>query len=409
MALQDCNIVLGVSGGIAAYKSADLCRQLKKNGAKVRVVMTQGACAFIQPLTFQALSGEPVSTALLDEDAEAGMGHIELAKWADLILIAPASANCIARIANGFADDLLTTLVLATEAQIAIAPAMNQVMWANPITQKNLQNLIESYEQRLQIVGPASGEQACGDVGFGRMMEPSDIVAAISQESTPRECKYRVVITAGPTREAIDPVRYISNHSSGKMGYALAEAFHAVGADVCLISGPVNLSCSSGIERIDVTSAEQMYEQAMRQARTGLDVFIGSAAVADYRPIDVSEQKMKKTDFGDNIQVELTQNPDIIANVSAMREISQSLIVGFAAETNDVIQYAKSKLKRKSLDVVIANDVSNQEIGFNSDNNEVTLVTVDGEELLPLTSKASLAQELVTRLSEKLNQKRKSK
>ncbi|KZY72120.1 hypothetical protein A3738_14365 [Oleiphilus sp. HI0066] len=240
-------------------------------------------------------------------------------------------------------------------------------------------------------------------------MEPSDIVAAISQESTPRECKYRVVITAGPTREAIDPVRYISNHSSGKMGYALAEAFHAVGADVCLISGPVNLSCSSGIERIDVTSAEQMYEQAMRQARTGLDVFIGSAAVADYRPIDVSEQKMKKTGFGDNIQIELTQNPDIIANVSAMRESSQSLIVGFAAETNDVIQYAKSKLKRKSLDVVIANDVSNQEIGFNSDNNEVTLVTVDGEELLPLTSKASLAQELVTRLSEKLNQKRKSK
>ncbi|KZX75270.1 phosphopantothenoylcysteine decarboxylase, partial [Oleiphilus sp. HI0009] len=278
---------------------------------------------FVQPLTFQALSGEPVSTALLDEDAEAGMGHIELAKWADLILIAPASANCIARIANGFADDLLTTLVLATEAQIAIAPAMNQVMWANPITQKNLQNLIESYEQRLQIVGPASGEQACGDVGFGRMMEPSDIVAAISQESTPRECKYRVVITAGPTREAIDPVRYISNHSSGKMGYALAEAFHAVGADVCLISGPVNLSCSSGIERIDVTSAEQMYEQAMRQARTGLDVFIGSAAVADYRPIDVSEQKMKKTGFGDNIQIELTQNPDIIANVSAMRESSQ--------------------------------------------------------------------------------------
>jgi len=409
MALQDCNIVLGVSGGIAAYKSADLCRQLKKNGANVRVVMTQGACAFVQPLTFQALSGEPVSTALLDEDAEAGMGHIELAKWADLILIAPASANCIARIANGFADDLLTTLVLATEAQIAIAPAMNQVMWANPITQKNLQNLIESYEQRLQIVGPASGEQACGDVGFGRMMEPSDIVAAISQESTPRECKYRVVITAGPTREAIDPVRYISNHSSGKMGYALAEAFHAVGADVCLISGPVNLSCSSGIERIDVTSAEQMYEQAMRQARTGLDVFIGSAAVADYRPIDVSEQKMKKTGFGDNIQIELSQNPDIIANVSAMRESSHSLIVGFAAETNDVIQYAKSKLKRKSLDVVIANDVSNQEIGFNSDNNEVTLVTVDGEELLPLTSKASLAQELVTRLSEKLNQKRKSK
>lgn len=397
------NIILGVTGGIAAYKSADLCRQLKKAGANVRVVMTHGACEFIRPLTFQALSGEPVSTELLDETAEAGMGHIELAKWADLILIAPASANTIARLANGAADDLLSTLVLATTAHLAIAPAMNQVMWANPITQRNIESLRESYAERLSIIGPDAGEQACGDIGPGRMSEPLDIVKAITAAGSAFS-GIRVVVTAGPTREAIDPVRYISNHSSGKMGFAIAEAFRSAGADVCVVAGPVSLSAHPDVERIDVESAQEMYDAAIKQKAKGFDIFIGAAAVADYAPVQAATRKMKKND--QNLVIELRENPDIIASI-AKGDNSSSLIVGFAAETNDVVSYAQGKLERKALDLVIANDVSDQSIGFNSDHNRITLVSRSGVEELPGDTKIALAKVLADRIYKQLKDKRK--
>ena len=402
MSVINKNIILGVTGGIAAYKSADLCRQLKKAGANVRVVMTRGACEFVQPLTFQALSGEMVSTELLDESAEAGMGHIELAKWADQILIAPTSANTLARLANGLADDLLSTLVLATHAELAIVPAMNQAMWANPVTQRNMISLSQLYGARLQVIGPDAGEQACGDVGPGRMTEPQDIMQALS--TAPSDLSgQRVVITAGPTREAIDPVRYITNHSSGKMGFALAEAFRLAGADVCVIAGPVMLSLHPGIQRIDVESAHQMYEAAMEQKESGFDVFVGSAAVADYAPVQQSDKKLKKND--QKLVLELQENPDIIASV-AKGDNSSRLIVGFAAETNDVEAYAQGKLERKSLDLVIANDVSNQSIGFNSDHNCVTLVRKTGLESLPADTKVALAGVLVEKIYSQLKEKR---
>ena len=403
MSVINKNIILGVTGGIAAYKSADLCRQLKKAGANVRVVMTRGACEFVRPLTFQALSGEPVSTELLDETAEAGMGHIELAKWADLILIAPASANTIARLASGAADDLLSTLVLATTAQLALAPAMNQAMWANPITQRNIDSLRESYGERLSIIGPDAGEQACGDVGPGRMTEPLDIVEAISVSESAFS-GIRVVVTAGPTREAIDPVRYISNHSSGKMGFAIAEAFRSAGADVCVIAGPVSLSLHSDVERIDVESAQEMYDAAMKQKTQGFDIFIGAAAVADYAPVQAAPKKMKKND--QNLVIELHENPDIIASI-AKGDNSSSLIVGFAAETNDVVSYAQGKLERKALDLVVANDVSDQSIGFNSDHNRVALVSRAGVEELPGDTKIALAKVLADRIYKQLKEKRK--
>ncbi len=403
MSVINKNIILGVTGGIAAYKSADLCRQLKKAGANVRVVMTHGACEFVRPLTFQALSGEPVSTELLDETAEAGMGHIELAKWADLILIAPASANTIARLASGLADDLLSTLVLATSAQLVLAPAMNQAMWANPLTQRNLQSLRACYAERLNIIGPDAGEQACGDVGPGRMSEPMDIVDALSSGSDFSDI--RVVITAGPTREAIDPVRYISNHSSGKMGFALAEAFRSAGADVCLIAGPVSLAVHPDVERIDVESALQMYDAAIQQKKAGFDIFIGAAAVADYAPVQAATKKMKKNDR--NLVIELHENPDIIASI-AKGDHSSSLVVGFAAETNDVVSYAQGKLERKALDLVIANDVSDQTIGFNSDHNRVALVSRAGVEELPGDTKIALAKVLADRIYKQLKEKRKN-
>jgi phosphopantothenoylcysteine decarboxylase/phosphopantothenate--cysteine ligase len=403
MSVINKNIILGVTGGIAAYKSADLCRQLKKAGANVRVVMTRGACEFVRPLTFQALSGEPVSTELLDETAEAGMGHIELAKWADLILIAPASANTIARLASGAADDLLSTLVLATTAQLALAPAMNQAMWANPITQRNVDSLREIYGARLSIIGPDAGEQACGDVGPGRMTEPLDIVEAISGSESAFP-SIRVVVTAGPTREAIDPVRYISNHSSGKMGFALAEAFRSAGADVCVIAGPVSLSLPPDVERIDVESAQEMYDAAMEQKTKGFDIFIGAAAVADYAPVQAAPRKMKKND--QNLVIELHENPDIIASI-AKGDNSSCLIVGFAAETNDVVSYAQGKLERKALDLVVANDVSDQSIGFNSDHNRVALVSRAGVEELPGDTKIALAKVLADRIYKQLKEKRK--
>jgi len=409
MSCNQQNIILGVTGGIAAYKSAELCRLLKKSGADVRVVMTQGACEFIQPLTFQALSGEPVSTRLLDEDAEAGMGHIELAKWADKIIIAPASANTIARVTHGLADDLLSTLVLATEAQLILAPAMNQAMWANPVTQENIRRLTRLYGSRLQLVGPASGEQACGDVGFGRMSEPEEILEAalkpnVTAVKTISPC--RVVITAGPTREAIDPVRYVSNHSSGKMGFALAEAFRQMGARVTLIAGPVSIDCHPEICRVNVESAEQMYQATIEADKAGFDIFVGAAAVADYAPVAPATNKLKKKGDQKDMVIQMKENPDIIASIASKNKPGRT-VVGFAAETNDVLAYARGKLERKGLDLVIANDVSEEGIGFNSDSNQVTLVSASGDEALPKDSKAELAKQLAVKIYSKYQQKTK--
>ncbi|MBU2115764.1 MAG: bifunctional phosphopantothenoylcysteine decarboxylase/phosphopantothenate--cysteine ligase CoaBC [Gammaproteobacteria bacterium] len=389
--LANKRILLGISGGIAAYKSADLVRRLKERGAEVRVILTDAAQHFITPLTLQALSGNPVSTSLLDPAAEAAMGHIELAKWADMVLIAPASADVIARIAHGLANDLLTTCILATAAPVAVAPAMNQQMYNNIATQQNLAKL-SSYN--FYIYGPGVGDQACGDVGEGRMLEPLQLVSALEKHfSAERQLNnIKITITAGPTREAIDPVRYISNHSSGKMGFALAAAAAAMGADVTLISGPVQLTTPAGVKRIDVTTAQQMHDAALAQAVQS-DIFIGCAAVADYRVANVADEKMKKQ--GDSaLELKLVQNPDIIASVAALSQ-NRPFTVGFAAETQHVLQYAKDKLARKKLDLICANDVSNAALGFNSDHNAVTLVWQSGEQALPVQPKASLAKAIL--------------
>ncbi|MEO2267234.1 bifunctional phosphopantothenoylcysteine decarboxylase/phosphopantothenate--cysteine ligase CoaBC [Pseudoalteromonas sp. YIC-656] len=389
-------VVLGISGGIAAYKCAELTRRLKERGCEVKVVMTQSAKHFITPLTMQAVSSEMVSDSLLDPQAEAAMGHIEFAKWADLILVAPATANIIAKMAAGIADDLLTTLLLATDAEVAIAPAMNQQMYAHPATKTNLATL----EQRgVKIWGPGSGEQACGDVGAGRMLEPMELVELVCQEPNEQVLLGKTVtITAGPTREALDPVRYISNHSSGKMGYALAEAALALGAKVNLISGPVTLTAPIKSQLYPVQSAQQMHQQAMALAPQS-DVFIGCAAVADYRAADIAEQKMKKQ--GDELTLTLVKNPDIIADVAALKA-NRPFTVGFAAETQDVATYAKGKLKNKNLDMICANDVSVQGQGFNSDENALTLFSADSETSLGLTDKRKLALTVMKEIATKL-------
>lgn len=385
-------ILLGISGGIAAYKSADLVRRLKERGADVRVILTDAAQQFITPLTLQALSGNPVSTSLLDLAAEAAMGHIELAKWADIILIAPASADIIARLANGMANDLLTTCVLATASPIAIAPAMNQQMYKNITVQKNLATL---KQHNIAVWGPAAGEQACGDTGFGRMLEPLQLVAELESLFNPQQPLkgIKITITAGPTREAIDPVRYISNHSSGKMGYALANVAAQAGAEVTLISGPVSLPAPAGVKRIDVTTALQMHSTALAEAINS-DIFIGCAAVADYRVADVATEKLKKTDDTDTTQLRLVKNPDIIADVAALTE-KRPFTVGFAAETQHIATYARQKLQKKNLDLICANDVSQSDTGFNSDNNAVTLFWQDGELNLPAQNKTILAQQII--------------
>ncbi|MEI4550282.1 MULTISPECIES: bifunctional phosphopantothenoylcysteine decarboxylase/phosphopantothenate--cysteine ligase CoaBC [Pseudoalteromonas] len=393
-------IVLGITGGIAAYKCAELTRRLTENGAQVKVVMTDSAQQFITPLTMQAVSGNPVSTSLLDPAAEAAMGHIEFAKWADLILIAPASANTIAKMAHGMADDLLTTLVLATPAKVAIAPAMNQQMYAHPATQQNLQKLSE---YGVSIWGPASGEQACGDVGKGRMLEPNELVElCLMREDTPLLAGKTVTITAGPTREALDPVRFISNHSSGKMGFSLARAAKALGANVNLISGPVNLTTPSEVNRFDVESAQQMHDAAMELA-VNSDVFIGCAAVADYKATTTANNKIKKQ--GDTMTIELSKNPDIIASVAALKA-NRPFTVGFAAETNDVANYAKGKLKNKNLDMICANDVSDSSIGFNSENNAMTLFWPEGERHLSLQSKQQISHLILKEIASKLAAKK---
>ncbi|WP_333795977.1 bifunctional phosphopantothenoylcysteine decarboxylase/phosphopantothenate--cysteine ligase CoaBC [Rheinheimera sp.] len=391
--LQGKNILLGISGGIAAYKSADLVRRLKERGAEVRVILTPAASEFITPLTLQALSGNPVGQSLLDPAAEAAMGHIELARWADFILVAPASADVIARITHGMANDLLTTCILAANAPLAIAPAMNQQMYKNIATQINLATL---KSRNIHIYGPAAGEQACGDVGMGRMLEAvqlAELVVAFFQQNPKPLAGLKIAITAGPTREAIDPVRYISNHSSGKMGFALADAAAKLGAEVTLISGPVQLTTPAGVNRIDVVSARDMYQAALAAAPQQ-QIFIGCAAVADYRMAEVSDQKLKKTAGKDELTLQLVKNPDIIAEVAALTQ-RRPFTVGFAAETENVLAYAMQKLQQKNLDLICANDVSVAGQGFNSEQNALTVFGKDLQHSLALQDKSTLAKALI--------------
>lgn len=393
MQLDQKNVLLGVSGGIAAYKTPDIVRKLTAKGANVRVVLTESATHFVSPLALQAVSGHKVSSQLLDEDAEAGMGHIELARWADYFLVAPATANTIAKLAHGLADDLLTTLALATKAPIFIAPAMNQQMWAAQATSDNMD--IVSNRGAI-ILGPAAGEQACGDIGYGRMLEPQELADALADyaQSNIKQAQIlqglKVMITAGPTREAIDPVRYISNHSSGKMGFAIARAAQALGAEVTLVAGPVNLETPPAVTRKDVVSALDMLN-AVHENITEQDIFIACAAVADYKIDAVSEQKMKKQ--GETLQLNLSQNPDILKSVSFLDKAP--FTVGFAAETQNIESYAKSKLEKKKLDMIAANDVSNSDLGFNSDRNALIVLTNHSTQHLPPSSKDLLAMELL--------------
>lgn len=390
--LQGKNLVLGITGGIAAYKTPELVRRLKDQGANVKVVMTESAKAFITPLTLQAVSANAVADSLLDTQAELAMGHIELAKWADLIIIAPATADAIARITVGMANDLLTTICLATAAEVVIAPAMNQQMWHAKITQENITRLTE---RGVKIWGPGKGEQACGDVGLGRMLEVDELVSLTcqyyqAQHTTKILTGQHWLITAGPTREAIDPVRYISNHSSGKMGYAIAQAAADLGATVTLVSGPVALTTPSNVNRIDVSSADNMHQQVMTHVNNA-DVFIACAAVADYKIAEVAQQKIKKS--ADQMQINLVKNPDIVADVAALA--NKPFTVGFAAETQNIEHYAKDKLARKKLDLIAANDVAKSNQGFNSDNNALTVFSRDKQFELPLASKEEVAQQLV--------------
>ncbi|KXI29808.1 bifunctional phosphopantothenoylcysteine decarboxylase/phosphopantothenate--cysteine ligase CoaBC [Paraglaciecola hydrolytica] len=395
MSLNNRNILLGVTGGIAAYKAPDLVRKLTAQGANVRVVLTASAKEFVSPLALQAVSGNPVSDDLLDKDAEAAMGHIELAKWADTLLIAPATANFLAKLSHGLADDLLSTLCLATAAPVLVAPAMNQQMWHATATQDNV-NILR--KRCITIMGPAVGEQACGDVGLGRMLEPVDIVALLVQElPQPLLAGKTVMITAGPTREEIDPVRYISNHSSGKMGYAIAQAAQSMGAKVILVSGPTNLVIPHGVTTIQVTSAVQMHQQVMEQIKH-CDVFVGCAAVADYRPLQSNSQKIKKSE--QELTLTFIKNPDILSDVAHLSQAPFTL--GFAAETQNIREYALAKLNAKKLNMIAANDVSDSSIGFNSEQNALSVFWPQGEKILAMTDKKQLAQQLMQLVAEQL-------
>jgi phosphopantothenoylcysteine decarboxylase/phosphopantothenate--cysteine ligase len=414
--LAHTRILLGVTGGIAAYKSADLVRRLREAGADVQVAMTPAATAFVAPLTFQAVSGRPVRTELLDVNAEAGMGHIELARWANLILIAPATADFLARLAHGMADDLLSTLCLATDQPMAVAPAMNRLMWQNAATQDNCRLLAR---RGVKIWGPGTGEQACGEIGAGRMLEPVELrnrvvellgakggraelqtepATAASWPLTSHDLQgLTVLLTAGPTREALDPVRFISNRSTGRMGFAVAEAAAMAGAQVILVSGPVHLQTPPGVERIDVESAVEMYEAVMSRIRKA-DIFIATAAVADYRAAQPAEQKIKKTQ--DTLTLELTRNPDILAEVAALCA-HRPFTVGFAAETQDVLHYAEDKRRRKNLDLIAANQVGLPGSGFESEQNELHVLWEGGERVLPMADKTLLGQQLVALIAER--------
>ncbi|WP_416380406.1 bifunctional phosphopantothenoylcysteine decarboxylase/phosphopantothenate--cysteine ligase CoaBC [Gilliamella sp. B3482] len=392
MSLSGKHILLGITGGIAAYKCPDLVRHLKKAGAQVHVVLTESASHFVTPMTLQALSGNTVSSDLFDPSAELSMSHIELAKWADLVLIAPATANIIAKMANGIADDLLSTVCLATPAKIAIAPAMNQQMYKAAATQQNLATLAS---RNTLIWGPDDGFQACGDFGPGRMVEPATIVKHVEKyfSATSTLAGTEITITAGPTIEELDPVRYISNYSSGKMGYAIAQAAAEIGATVNLISGPVNLATPNNVNRINVKSANEMYDVALKLAKKS-SIFISCAAVADYRAKTIATKKIKKTDDSNELVIKLVKNPDIVANIASLKK-GRPFVVGFAAETNNIKAYALKKLTTKNLDLICANDVSDKKIGFNSDQNALTLYWQNGEQTLPLSNKQELAKELL--------------
>ena len=392
-------ILLGVTGGIAAYKAAELVRRLREHGAEVQVVMTGAAQRFVTPLTFQALSGRAVRTELWDEAAEAAMGHIELARWADLVLVAPASADFLARLAHGRADDLLSTLCLATAAPVWAAPAMNRQMWASPATQANVATLVA---RGVRLLGPASGDQACGEVGPGRMLEAEALAALVFEADTHGVLGgLRVVISAGPTREPLDPVRFISNRSSGKMGFAVAAAARDAGAEVTLVSGPVSLESPPGIRRIDVETAEQMYS-AVHAAIGGADIYIGAAAVADYTPARCAKDKIKKT--SDCFELSLQKAPDILASVAALER--RPFTVGFAAETVDVEKHAREKLTRKRLDLIAANEVG-AERAFDREDNALLVLWPGGRRELALKSKSELARELVMLIAERYREARR--
>ncbi|WP_314721442.1 bifunctional phosphopantothenoylcysteine decarboxylase/phosphopantothenate--cysteine ligase CoaBC [Haemophilus pittmaniae] len=390
------HIVVGITGGIAAYKTIELIRLLRKSDNEVRVVLTPAAAEFVTPLTLQAISGNAVAQSLLDPQAELAMGHIELAKWADAVVIAPASADFMARLTVGMANDLLSTICLATDAPILLAPAMNQQMYRQTITQQNVATLAK---RGIHFIGPNNGFQACGDVGAGRMSEPAEIFEAIQSLFAIKQdlANLSIAITAGPTREAIDPVRYISNHSSGKMGFAIAEAFAKRGANVTLIAGPVNLATPKNVHRIDVTTAHEMWQVSLERAVKN-HIFIGCAAVADYRVTEISDQKIKKTNDNDELSLKLVKNPDIIASVAYLEQ-NRPFVVGFAAETQNVAGYAKDKLQRKNLDMICANDVSGGQV-FGQDQNALHIFWKTGEKALPLTDKNKLAEILVSEIVE---------
>ncbi|WP_026376523.1 bifunctional phosphopantothenoylcysteine decarboxylase/phosphopantothenate--cysteine ligase CoaBC [Aestuariibacter salexigens] len=398
MGLCGKNILLGVTGGIAAYKTPDLVRKLTAKGANVRVVLTESAREFVSALALQAVSGHPVSDDLLDKDAEAAMGHIELARWADELLVAPATANFMAKLAHGLADDLLSTLCLATTAPITLAPAMNQQMWAASATQDNLNVLLS---RGVNTLGPAAGEQACGDIGPGRMLEPEEIAESLDNQGARPLQGVRMTITAGPTRESLDPVRYLTNHSSGKMGFALAAQAAKLGAEVTLIAGPVALNTPYNVTRIDVQSAQDMLNASLANV-IDTDIFIGCAAVADYRPQQVADQKIKKTE--DKLTLTFIKNPDILNEVSSHEQ--RPFCVGFAAETQDVARYARDKMARKRLDMIAANDVSQAEIGFNADNNSLHVFWPEGEHVIPTADKQSVAHALLLLINERYQQRK---
>src|SRR6201996_6247418 len=391
--MQGQRILLGVTGGIAAYKSPDLVRRLRERGAEVQVVMTAAAREFVTAATFQAVSGRPVRTDLWDAAAEAAMGHIELARWAELVLIAPASADFLARLATGQADDLLSTLCLATEAPIAVAPAMNRVMWGNAATRANVATL---QQRGIHILGPAEGDQACGEVGAGRMLETLDLVdhaRMLLTRSGPLRGR-RVLITAGPTRERIDPVRFISNRSSGKMGFAVAQAAREAGAEVVLVSGPVSLPTPPGVRRIDVESAADMLTAVLKEVE-GTDIFISTAAVADYRPARPAEQKIKKT--SDTLDLCMERTSDVLATVAARAD--RPFVVGFAAETESVEQNARGKLVKKNLDMIAANEAGHDK-AFDCEDNQLIVLWRNGRHELGKASKLELARKLVTLIAE---------
>jgi phosphopantothenoylcysteine decarboxylase/phosphopantothenate--cysteine ligase len=380
-------VVLGITGGIAAYKSPEIVRRLRERDAEVQVVITDAARQFVTETTLQAVSGRPVRSSLWDSAAEAAMGHIELARWADTIAIAPASAHLIAQLAHGLAPDLLTTICLATDARVLLAPAMNQAMWRHAATQSNVATLLQ---RGIELLGPDAGEQACGDVGPGRMLEPAQIAAAVLERSPANSelAGVRIMLTAGPTREPVDPVRYLSNRSSGRMGYSLAQALRRAGAEVVLISGPVALEAPIGVERVLVETAAQMYD-AVHARLAGIDIFVGCAAVADYRPATPSPQKLKRS-AADTV-LELQSCPDILASVVGVER--PPFTVGFAAETNDVREHALAKLERKRIDMIAANEVGDG-LAFDQDNNALHVFWHGGEQALPRTAKSVLAESL---------------